>query len=58
MTEQMFRITMTGDGEVRDAAGNLKSSTPGIGHIDVPESHLREIGLTDEQINDIKEQQA
>lgn len=57
MQQQMFRLVITATGEVRDKDGNLISSTPVEGAIEVPEAHLREMGLNDEQINEIKEQQ-
>lgn len=56
MTDMQFKVTFTATAEVRDAEGNLISTSPVEFNHEVPESHLREMGLTDEQIVDIKEQ--
>lgn len=53
---QMFELRIKATGEVRDAEGNLVSSTPVETTLYVPEEHLRASGLTDEQITQIKEQ--
>lgn len=56
MPEQMYQLVFTAVGEVRDKDGNLLSAEPVKFEHEVPESHLREMGLTDEQITEIKEQ--
>lgn len=56
MTEQMYQMVVTASGEVRDADGNLLSSEPVEFRHEVPESHLRAMGLTEQEITEIKEQ--
>lgn len=57
MTEQKYDVVITATAEVRDAEGNLISSTPVEFPYDaVPESALPAFGVTAEQIAESKEQ--
>lgn len=56
MSQQMYEVKITAMGEVRDADGNLLSSEPVEFRHEVPESHLRAIGYTNDQIAEIREQ--
>ena len=55
MTEAKFEVKFTATAEVRDKDGNLISDTPVEFRHEVPEQHLREMGLTEEQIAEIKQ---
>jgi len=56
MTEAQFKVKFTATAEVRDAEGNLISSSPVEFNHEMSEQDLRDKGLTDEQITEIKEQ--
>jgi hypothetical protein len=46
---QMYSIAVTATGEVRDAEGNLISSTPVEATMQVTEEQLAELGLTPDE---------
>jgi hypothetical protein len=56
MDELKFRMKITAIGEVRDKDGNLLSAEPVEAEIDVSESDLRDMGLTEEQITDLRKE--
>jgi hypothetical protein len=56
MSAQMYEVTITATAEVRDADGNLISSSPVEAHMEMTEDDLRAHRLTDEHIAQIKEQ--
>lgn len=56
MGEMMFEVKIECVGEVRDAEGNLISSSPVTLTEHLTESQLRAKGLTEEQITEIREQ--
>lgn len=45
MTQQMYQITVTATGEVRDADGNLISAEPVEATMEVTADQLAELGL-------------
>lgn len=46
MTEQQYKVKVTATGEVRDAAGNLISTSPIEAEMTVSEAQARELGYT------------